>query len=332
MRKLLTLIIVVAAVWAGYWVIGSTGHKAAVTKWMDDRRAEGWQVEYSDHVVRGFPNRFDTTLTDLQLTDPETGISWQAPFFQVLSLSYKPNHLIAVWPAEQIFATPHGKLSVRSETMRASLVVKPSTALELDRATVEMAGASVTSSDGWTASFDRLNAAIRNAPATASTYDVVVDIATLLPGEQFRRIIDQGGTLPNQIEALKLDVQAELAGPLNRRALETRRPDVAGLKVNVIRGTWGQLDLRAKGEMEVRDAKPEGELAITAKNWRDMLALAVQAGAVEASAASAAEFGLGLLANASGNPNALDATLRFSSGATFLGPLPIGPAPEIRLP
>lgn len=332
MRKLLTLIIVVALAWAGYWVIGSQGHKAALTKWMDDRRLEGWQVEYSDHIVRGFPNRFDTTLTDLRLTDPETGISWQAPFFQVLSLSYKPNHLIAVWPHEQLFATPHGKITLKSDDMRASLVVKPSTALELDRANIEMAGAVLTSSDGWTASFDTLNAAIRNAPATASSYDVVVDIATLLPGERFRKLIDQGGALPDQIEALRLDLQAALAGPLNRRALEIRRPDVTALTINDLRATWGELDLRAKGEMDVVDARPDGSLAITAKNWRDMLALAVSAGALDAGSASAVELGLGFLASASGNANALDATLKFSGGTTFLGPLPIGPAPQIRLP
>lgn len=332
MRKLLAFIIIVALAWSGYWFVGSAGHKAALTKWMDDRRAEGWQVEYSDHMVRGFPNRFDTTLTDLQLTDPETGISWQAPFFQVLSLSYKPNHLIAVWPNEQVFATPREKLTVISENMRASLLVKPSTGLELGSATVEMSGASLTSSDGWTASFDTLNAAIRNAPGTASSYDVVVDIATLLPGARFRALIDQGGALPDQIDALLLDIQADLDGPLGRRALETRRPDVTALRVNDLRGTWGELDLRAKGEMQVQDASPDGELAITAKNWRDMLALAVTAGAIDANSASAVELGLGLLANASGNPNALDATLRFANGATFFGPFPIGPAPEIRLP
>lgn len=332
MRKLIALIVVVAVGWAGYWFIGSQGHKAAMTKWLDDRRAEGWQVEYTEHKVRGFPNRFDTTLTDLSLTDPETGISWQAPFFQILSLSYKPNHLIAVWPHEQTIATPREKFSLKTDDMRASLKVKPSTALALDSANVEMAGAVITSSKGWTAGFDTLNAAIRNAPGTTSTYDVAANIDQLLPGEQFRALIDRGGTLPDMIEALQFDIQAELGGPLDRIALETQRPDVNALTIRDLRGAWGELELRAKGDMTVENTKPQGEVAVTARNWREMLALAVQAGAIESNAASAAEFGLGLLASSSGNANALDATLSFSNGATFLGPLPIGPAPEIRLP
>lgn len=332
MRKLLVVIIVAAVAWSAYWFIGAQGHKAAMTKWLDDRRAEGWQVDYSDHQLRGFPNRFDTTLTDLALTDPETGISWQAPFFQILSLSYKPNHLIAVWPDTQVFATPFEKFTLNTNTMRASLIVKPSTSLALDSTQVEMASASITSSDGWTAGFDTLNAAIRNTPGTASTYDAAITIDNLTPGERVRGLIDAGGTLPDMVETLRLDLQAALAAPLDRRALETRRPDITNLDIRDLRGTWGELELRAKGDMEVDNAKPDGQLAVTARNWRDMLTLAVRSGALPERAASALEIGLGFMANASGNSNSLDATVNFKGGAAFVGPLPIGPAPRIELP
>ena len=332
MRKLITLVIVAALAWSGYWYLGMQGHKAALSTWFEDRRAEGWQVEYSDHTVRGFPNRFDTTLTDLRLTDPETGISWQAPFFQVLSLSYKPNHLIAVWPNEQQIATPSEKFTLKTSTMRASLKVKPSTQLALDTAQIEMAEALITSSEGWTAGFDALNAAIRNLEGTDSTYDVAASIDQLLPGERLRKLIDQGGTLPETIETLRYDLRAALDAPLNRSTIEDARPAITNLIIRDLRGTWGQLELRAKGDMEVRDAQPQGEVAITARNWREMINLAVRSGALDQSFASTVELGLGLLASTSGNAEALDATLSFSGGRTFIGPIPVGPSPEIRLP
>lgn len=332
MRKLLIVIVLAALAWSLYWFVGASGHQTAMTKWLDDRRAEGWQVEYTDHTVRGFPNRFDTTLTDLALTDPETGISWQAPFFQILSLSYKPNHLIAIWPNEQLIATPHEKFTVKTEDMRASLVIKPSTRLALDRANIEIKSATIASSDGWNAGFDLLNAAIRNTPQTDATYDAAVTINALLPGKRLRRLIDVGGSMPDQIETLSFDSQAALTAPLDRVALETRRPDVMGLTVRDMRAAWGELELRAAGEMEVRNTRPEGSLAITARNWRDMLALAVRSGAIQERAANAVELGLGFLANASGNSKSLDATLRFDGGTTYLGPLPLGPAPRIALP
>lgn len=332
MRKLLALIVVVAAGWAAYWFVGARGHEAALTKWFDDRRAEGWQVEYADHTVRGFPNRFDTTLTDLFLTDPETGISWQAPIFQILSLSYRPNHLILVWPKEQQIATPYEKFTLRNEDMRASFKVKPSTSLALAAANLEMMDASLTSSDGWTAQFTKLNAAIRNTPETNSTYDVAASIEQLQPGERVRGIIDRGGTLPDVIETLRFDLQSELAAPLDRVVLETNRPALNTLDLRELRAIWGQLELRAAGDMQVENDSPKGDLAVTARNWRNMLALAVDAGAIDANVASGAESILKLLAASSGNKDSLDITLTFSNGRSFVGPIPIGPAPTLRLP
>lgn len=332
MRKLLAFIIVAALAWSGYWFIGSQGHKAAMTTWMDDRRAEGWQVDYSEHSLRGFPSRFDTTLVDLQLTDPETGISWQAPFFQILSLSYRPNHLIAVWPNEQTIATPREKFSVKTSDMRASFKVKPSTDLALDSATIEMTDAEIASSEGWSTSFEAMTAAIRQAPDAPSTYDVAANIDSVLPADPIRRVIERGGTLPDRIETLRFDLQAALDAPLNRVALETQRPDVTNLILRDLRGTWGKLELRAQGDMEVRDARPQGEVNVTARNWRDMIGLAVETGALDPNFASTVELGLGMLAAASGGEQSLDATLSFSGGRTFIGPIPIGPSPEIRIP
>jgi hypothetical protein len=72
--------------------------ESALPGWLDARAAEGWIAEYESDAHRGFPNRFDTTITGLDLADPETGVAWSAPFFQILSLSYQPNHVIAVFP------------------------------------------------------------------------------------------------------------------------------------------------------------------------------------------------------------------------------------------
>ena len=102
MRVLLGVTALLGALWAGYWVVGSSAAQSGMADWFDERRAEGWVAEYDDLAVRGFPNRFDAGFTEISLADPGTGLAWQAPFFQLLALSYKPNHVIAVWPDEQI--------------------------------------------------------------------------------------------------------------------------------------------------------------------------------------------------------------------------------------
>ncbi|MEM6408688.1 MAG: DUF2125 domain-containing protein [Pseudomonadota bacterium] len=332
MRKLLGVIIVAAIGWSIYWFLGAEGHKSAMTKWLDDRRAEGWQVDYADHKVAGFPNRFDTTFTDLRLTDPESGLSWQAPFFQILSLSYQPNHLIAVWPSSQVIATPRERFTLNTNGMRASIKVKPSTALELDSAQVEISQAEIASSAGWTSRFNALNGAIRNVESGAPFYDIAANIDQFLPAEPLRGLIDRDGSLPEVIEEVRFDLNMELAAPLNRVALEDGRPDVTGLTIRDARAAWGELELLMNGEMNVENEIPDGEVNITARNWKEMLALAVQTGAVNADAARAAEFALSLLAASSGGENSLDATLTLSRGAILLGPVPIGAAPRIALP
>lgn len=332
MRKLILGVVLVATAWAIYWVIGATASQKATENWLDARRAEGWQVEYSDLSVRGFPNRFDTTLTDVQLTDPDTGLSWSAPFFQLFALSYQPNHLIAVWPNTHSLATPYQKIDITTDKMQASLKVLPSTTLELESAAIEVEAATLTSSNGWKAGADKFTAAIRKTAGKDMTYDIAAQADTVIPGDAMRALLDAGGTLPDVIEGLSFDTEVGFARPLDIRVIEENRPDITSLTIKDARGAWGELLLRAQGDLSVdANGHPNGELALNARNWRDMLDLAVRSGAIPEEAATAAELGLGFLARLSGAENSLDAPLSFSDGRIFLGPIPIGSAPKLNL-
>ena len=67
MKRLLVVILVAAGLWAGYWWIGASGVKSGFAAWLDARRAEGWVADSAAITVQGFPNRFDTTFTDIRL-------------------------------------------------------------------------------------------------------------------------------------------------------------------------------------------------------------------------------------------------------------------------
>lgn len=332
MRRLLVIVLVAATAWSAYWVFGATASQKATESWLEERRTEGWQVEYSDLTVRGFPNRFDTTLTDLVLTDPETGLSWQAPFFQFFALSYQPNHLIAAWPNTQTLATPFQKITVETDKMTASLKVQPNAELALDSANVVIENLRMSSSAGWQAGANTLNAAIRETVGKPQTYDIAMQADTVTPGDAQRDLLDAGGNLPDIIEAVRIDLETAFARPLDIRVIEQDRPDITALGIKEASGTWGELQLRAKGDLQVDDqGLPTGDIAINARNWREMLKLAVNAGALPAEAAGAAELGLGFLASLSGAENSLDAPLSFKNGRSYLGPIPIGEAPRLNL-
>ncbi|NNK77161.1 MAG: DUF2125 domain-containing protein, partial [Litoreibacter sp.] len=239
---------------------------------------------------------------------------------------------IVVWPDDQTIATPFQRISVSASKMRASIVVKPNDALELDRANLLMEGVTFNSSDGWAATFDTLTAGVRETVDVPLSYDMAVEANKLIPGDELRNLLDQGGTLPDHIDEMRVDTAVSFARPLDIRAIEEARPDITRIKVKDARGSWGELAVRASGEVDVdRTGQPTGELLVKARNWREMLRMAVDAGGVPAEMEGTSEMALGLLASLSGSSDSIDAPLSFRNGTTYLGIIPIGEAPRLNL-
>ena len=132
MRTLLAIVVLAALGWSAYWWVHATAMDRAMTGWLADRRAAGWVAEAEDVRVRGFPSRVDTIVTGLDLADPRGGWAWQAEEFQVLSLSYRPNHVIAVLPGEQVLSTPYETIRAKAGQLRGSVIFRPTPRLELD--------------------------------------------------------------------------------------------------------------------------------------------------------------------------------------------------------
>lgn len=329
MRKWIALILILPTLWAGYWLFGSYGLKNEVRNWLAERQNDGWQAEYTDLSVRGFPNRFDLTLSDIQLTDPDTGISWSAPFFQLLSLSYQPQHQIAVWPNTQTLATPFQKIVLSSQDMKASVVTVPKTTLEVSRSTLIANDIKLASSSGWDAEIRKISASIRQL-SEPQAYELSTEIDTLVPSEKLRNWFDQGQNLPATIENISLNLTAVLSDSISLRTIEDERPQIRELQISRVRANWGELVLRGTGTLMVNgQGVMDGEIKLSAKNWREMLQMAQVAGTISDDVARAAELGLGLIARLNGSETSLDTTLTFRSGRMFLGPIPIGAAPKL---
>ena len=335
MLRFLTTVIVMAAVgWAGYWFIGQTGVQTGFTKWFDQRRAEGWVADFSDLNVQGFPNRFDTVITGLTLADPETGLAWDAPQFQINALSYRPNHVIAVWPDTQRLSTPLEKYSVESKDMRASVMLEGSTALTVQRTTLTAEQLVIQpEAEGGATSVQALRLAADHVPLkNLETYRLGLAADGLAPALSWRESVDPTGRLPETFDALSVDMTVEFDKPWDRTAIEDARPQPRQIEIRLAEARWGQLELQMAGEMSVDSTgQPTGEIMIKARNWRDILELAVNAGAMPKGMADTVGDGLGLIAQMAGNPKTLDIPLGLSNGRVFLGPVPIGPAPILRL-
>lgn len=334
MRILVGLVVAAALLWAGYWVIGSQALDRGATAWFEDRRTQGW-VAQAEVAVQGFPNRFDLTLTDVELADPRTGLAWSAPFFQTLALSYQPNHIIAVWPDTQTLQTPDQRIAVTSTDLRGSVVFEPGTRLALERATFQAEAVALTSTAPWTAGLEAAQLAARQTPGVADdehSYDLSAQVDALQLADTILARLDPRGRLPETITALTLRGTVVFDRPWDRFAIENGRPQPIKIDLENAHGSWGQLDLRAAGALSVdTTGRPDGTLSIRAENWREMIALAVDAGFLPEGMAQTVENAMGLLAGLSGNPETLETDLTFQNGLMFFGPIPLGPAPLIRL-
>lgn len=322
MKLLLTIVLALAALYAGYWVVASRGLDRGLQAGIAAAEAQGWQIETGSLGTGGFPSRFDVTARDLTVTSPDGGLVWQAPWVETATLSYRPNRVIAVFPPAQTLQVGRQTLAIGSDGLRASFAVAPNTRLSFDALTAEAQSLSLLSpaGDGVTAGKSLL--ALRSLAPQPNTYEGFLSLDDLVP------TVDVAG-LPAGPARLTADATVVLDRPLDRDAILPARPLVTALTLNSLDLTWGDLRLTGIGTLDV-DASgvPDGQITLKAKGWEAVVDLLAATGVVAASQVGTIRTMAGLLV-ADGT---LNLPLTFANGGMALGPIPLGPAPVIRLP
>ena len=330
MSRLIVVILSVALVWMVWWAFGSTALDRSLTAWVDARRAEGWAADVEDIAVNGFPNRFDTTLTDVQFADPETGVAWSAPFLQLLALAYKPYQVIAVLPPEHRLSTLVQTLTITNDQARGSIFFRPNPSLPLERSTIIVDGLSITSSLGWDTAMEQGRFATEAVAARPNAHRIGAEITGLTPSEDAKRLLDPGGILPDQVERLRFDATVGFTTSWDRSALEVARPQITDIDIGDLSAVWGTVTFRAAGEVTVDETGlPSGQITVKAVEWRRLLDMAVATGLVADALAPTVERGLELLAALKGPSDTIDAPLTFAQGEVSIGPIYLGPAPKL---
>jgi len=333
MRKLFFLLLFAGFAYSGYWWVGATAKETAIDAWLADRRAAGWAADRSDLVLTGYPNRFDTILHDLVLADPVSGWSWSAPVFQILALSYKPNHIIAVWPRSQTIASPRERIVLNAERMRGSVRFAVNTQLALEQAVIELTDLRADSTDGWSAALGEGQIAIRKSPPGGAPdfgYDMSLTADMVTLPAPIRDELDPAGLFPASIASAEARLTPVYDAPWDRKAVEGPPPNLTALNVGKLGFTWGGMDLLVRGTLEADAAGyASGDLNVVAKNWEDMLEVSINAGWVPRNMFESLRRGLSIAAQLTGDSNQLDATFRFEGRKVWLGPIPVADAPRM---
>ncbi len=335
MRKLLILLLLGSGLWSGYWFAGSSAIQTGAEQWFADAAAQGLVVEKTALTVQGFPNRFDLTVEGVKLADPASGIAWQAPFAQIFAMTWKPWHIIAAFPPEQVLTLPDQTLTIDSQDMMASLRTQISTDLPLAETRIAGTSLSLTSDLGWTLALGEFTVGIRAVPDLGTSgYEFGFDLAPLTPDPGFLAAVKAvsipdlpPSDLPETIEALSGSILLTLSAPLDRHMGDTR-PHPTRIEIGNLDLVWGALSATATGAVEAdSNGFAAGKVTVQITNWDRLPALLVAAGAIKPELAPTVVKGMQALASQSPDLKVLSLPLVLSDGQMSFGPFPLGPAP-----
>lgn len=332
LNVLFALLVLGALAWTGWWYAVALGQEKALAHWFDERAAAGWQAEHGEIRLTGFPFRLVREVPRIRLADPKAEWAWAAPWLRIESGPVAPTRFEVTWPASQSFAVPGERSEIGAESLEARLELRPEASLRLVEAGMEAVALDVAAQSGWRAGAGSVRARIA-ARVNDEGYDVTLRAEKVELPEPLVRHVDPLGVAGREVERLTIDGAAVFTRPLDRRLIEEGRLGLVQATVRQASLQWGDVRLELAGAIRVDQAGyPVGKLDVTARHWREILAMARRTGAIGPEMAGAVEGALGLVARLGGDPDRLDATLRFEGGRVWLGPVAIGDAPRLAAP
>jgi len=321
-KRLLVVIIVAALAYGGWWFYAAHALRTETAAWFADQRVKGWQADYADLTVRGFPNRTDLTITEPVLISPDGSLGWRAPFFQVLGLSYRQGHVIVAWPDTQTITTLAGETTVTSDGLRASVIHDDDA---LVRSNVEAAVLNITGPDQAVAMAE-VNAALQRIDLSQSSYRLAVSVGSIAATTP-RVSTDIG---PDSLGSLRAQMNVTFEDPLTLDGLADPTPRLRSVDLTRSEISYGPVTFQVTGAATFDDqGRATGEIDIAADNWREGLEAARQNGDLPAEMVDLLAEMLSMLAMFNGTRDSLDVTLGLERGTVMLGPVPVGKLPPL---
>ncbi|GLS86412.1 hypothetical protein GCM10010873_13860 [Cypionkella aquatica] len=326
MRALLWVVLAATAVWTGYWWFGASQIESGVKAWIAAQPPG--VVQAGTVEVHGIPNRFDLTVSDLVVANPARQIEISSPFVQVYAMAWKPWHVIAALPSGQVISSPDQKVTVTSDSLRASVQVHPSTAIALDELVGEAHVVRLASDAGWALGLESALVSAQEDATRANTYRLGLKLGNIAPDAALLQAL-AASDLPPLVDEVFLDAHAVLSAKLDKNAAKSR-PQLLALEIDETRATWGSLQFSAKGTLTAApDGLAEGEIALRVAGWKRLPPILVALGLVKPDIAPTVERMLGIIAQQGGDLEVLQISLICKDGRMVLGPLPLGPAPRM---
>lgn len=327
-RILIIVVVALSLVWSGYWFLGGRAHRGMVVEQLERAAADGWRITHSGVELNGFPNRFDTTISELRMESPKGEFVWETSSLQLLTLSYRPNHLIAVLPDRQRFLIFGNSVDLTSQGMNASIVVSDPDDLGIERFVFETSQAEFESSTGWKGSVDGTLFAARRSDGDPNEVEIAVRFEPSLLNAEAEE-------LGNAYESDKLIALTAEASLLANREIglnmcddgyaEIQRADISEFKL-----LWNESEIAVAGSLAFdSQGASDGQLNIAIAKWRALMAEAENAGLLSAANAANISTLLSLLAMVSADPESVTAPISIKDGRVGLSGIQLFDAPML---
>lgn len=330
MKRLTYIVVILALIYSGYWFVGAraveNGAKSQLAQMSDD----GWSISYDALETRGFPSRFDTTVSDLNISAPDQSVGYASEIIQVLALSYQPNKAIVAFPPTQMMILDGLPITVNSDGLRASLGLKANTALSLDQVTAEATSVAFLLDQATLSSLNSLIASVRENSTQPNSYDTYFTFSDILWPQLILGSLPMTAGLPDTISNATFDAAVTLDKPLDRHTLPEWQAEpgkLMGMELRSFSMNWGAFLISASGAFTVdQDGIPDGTITLTINDWKGLLDIAQSTGLMPAQLQFMAQS-MGQTLSQGERELVLPITVQ--NGNLSVGTFPLGPAPRL---
>lgn len=333
MGKLVSLVIILATFWVGWWLLASAGLHREITRWFEARRVAGWQADLGSMEKQGFPLRLHAHLTGIAVADPFTGVTVGMDQLDIMAPAYWPGYASVILPQTPIrLATPLVRATLKAPQARADLRLRPGPSLQMQSVMLQSGVWGLKTSLGDQLSAEDMSFSMQQTRAGSPVYDIDANAGALKPGSALRTMLGLPADWPLELDVATADLRVTFDRVWDRSALAASRPQPQAIELTMVEVIWGDAMLRATGDLQVdAQGRASGALTVKAENWPAMLDMAENAGALPDGFRPQAEQILKALAQMTDQTTGLDVTINFTDGRMAMGFIPLGRAPLVRL-
>lgn len=260
-RALIAIVVFLVLIWSAFWFTFNNIHQQVIDNIISDLQKQDIKADYSEMNVKGFPNRFDTTILQPTYSDPANNLSWHAEFLQVLALSYQPYRIIIAWPENQTIKLNDQIITIEAENLRASLSLWDMHKPKINKFIAESKTIGVTSSFNWRLRFSDPLLAMRRNGTNGEKIEISLRLEHLLnsfeaPADSWLKAI------ANDLNSLEIGLTLEFDDQYTREQCRNGAIKLVSAQISKGRLRWKESQLDVRGTLTIFDGRLSGDLLV----------------------------------------------------------------------